>query len=314
MPLDRRVLGNMDIFLGWTGTASCEIAKVLKRAFGNFLGVKVFMSDIDLSLIGGSKSWKDGLDNALFRASYYFFIISPDSTSSEWMAYEAGAIHAISRQEREINTYVLLFGVEANKMPRCLDDYNAVRLDRDIWEGVFMKMCEDIKKLPGSSGILDNKKMDMQEWFRYFWNVIHSDVNSILENLKSEPQSQERDISDRGLDGTSAYPEKLNQLVENLTNFFDITLGMNGKLDQVLTHFLEFKTQITPTLREVGIIEDSNELDIAKIHGTTNQRLTSAIEYLNSVVDRIEKSGLQDQDTLEQLKATVNRFNNIMLS
>ncbi len=89
---------------------------------------------------------------------------------------------------------------------------------------------------------------------------------------------------------------------------------MNGKLDQVLTHFLEFKTQITPTLREVGIIEDSNELDIAKIYGTTNQRLTSAIEYLNSVVDRIEKSGLQDQDTLEQLKAAVNRFNNIMLS
>jgi len=80
----------MNVFLSWSGRASQDVAKTLRKWLPYMLHpVKPFMSTID---IGAGARWSDDLSRELKDAQYGIVCVTPFNIHKPWMNFEAGAL------------------------------------------------------------------------------------------------------------------------------------------------------------------------------------------------------------------------------
>lgn len=120
----------MQVFMGWSGEASHDIAVILKEwLVGLMPNTDVFFSPTDIQK---GKQWRVELCRGLREAQFGILCVTPDSTSSPWMLYEAGFLTCSDTCSA---ICALLFIVGVPDLPDALGDLQHVPYARDeLWQ------------------------------------------------------------------------------------------------------------------------------------------------------------------------------------
>lgn len=80
----------MKVFISWSGTTSCEVAKLLSEWIGNVLqGVKCWYSPDDIEK---GSLWFNEIGDVLSSNNFGIICLTSDNINSPWILFEAGAL------------------------------------------------------------------------------------------------------------------------------------------------------------------------------------------------------------------------------
>ncbi len=172
-------LNNMkkEIFIGWSGDISKQVAEALKYWIPNVLqNSNTWVSFKDIK--AGSR-WFEDISKTLEKYHFGIFCITEDNNNSTWMHYEAGALSKIIDRS---NICPYLIRVRGDiKGP--LRNYQACEANR---EGTYHLMKTINNTL--DNGALGEKQFD--DIFNTFWPKLESILSNLqipkLENEKTE--------------------------------------------------------------------------------------------------------------------------------
>ncbi len=157
----------MKIFLSWSGDLSRRIAEELKQWLPLVIqDVQIFYSP---DILRG-KLWLETLREELEENSFGIFCITPESLSSLWMSYEAGAI--VSRNKKAM-AVPLLFGLSIDNVKHTpYAPFQAVIYCR---QEIF-NLIESINK--SIARPLDSDHL--KKAFQLFWPDLDENISRIL--------------------------------------------------------------------------------------------------------------------------------------
>src|SRR5215831_17568310 len=127
----------MRIFVSWSGTRSQAIATAMRNWLPKLIdGIKLFHSED----IEKGSAWHPALVKALRDCRAGIFCITPESLTSHWMLFEAGALIQHGNQPTLL-TY--LYGI--NELTGPLSHFKTTRFDRKD----SLRFVQRIAKLVG---------------------------------------------------------------------------------------------------------------------------------------------------------------------
>jgi len=291
----------INIFLSWSGTTGKLIATELRLLLRTQLsGVNPFMSDFDIQK---GEQWKKILDQSLMETDYGLFIITPDTSNSVWMGYEAGAIY-MARRKREINILPLLFEGQGDKLPNYLSELHGVEFKKENWKDIFHSIAKSIKE----KSLEDNINYSIDDSFECFWRLFDQYVRSILKDAEEEARNNL--TSDFGSSNVKeTIPPKLMEAIlsmRGLNSSFDKILGIEKKIDDLFEQFGDFQSRLTPALTETGFLRTDVVNQSPSLYPSS--RLSSSVKRFKDVYAYIQKNDLLDENTLQELRSILEEM------
>jgi len=299
----------INIFLSWSGTTGELIATKLRLLLKTQLrGVKPFMSDVDI-LKG--EVWKKILDESLMETGYAMFIITPDAMNSVWMGYEAGSIYTvIKNRENDVLPknviFPLLFKGQGDRPPSYLSDIQGIEFTKEKWQDIFYRIAKSSKEETSDDDFTENSYININDSFECFWQLFDQDVRSILKEAEEE-KARNNLTSDVGSSNVKeTIPSKLMEAIlsmqvsmQGLNSSFDKILGIEKKLDDLSEQFGDFQSRLTPALTETGFLRTDAVNQSPSPYPSS--RLSSSVKRFKDVYAYIQKNGLLDENTLQEL-------------
>lgn len=140
----------MEVFIGWSGSRSLELAKTL----GTWLE-KFFKPGLKAHVLGGSHlgdPWWQRLEGILDSTNEGVFCVTREGASSTWMPYEAGRVYG--KDGRCVIPYCL--GIDPGKIGLPLGLFQATRADEKGTRGLVHSINGQLPK-PESPKSLDRR-------------------------------------------------------------------------------------------------------------------------------------------------------------
>lgn len=290
-----------DIFLSWSGKSAKRIGQELRRLLPVVLhGSAIFMSDKDIEK---GKKWKDELDDQLQKTQFGMFILTPENVvkKSDWMAYEAGSV--ITKKDKNIRVFTLLFEVNPTSMPNYLQDFQFSAFEKEEWKQLLLDMSKSIK---GNTENNDQTLVDdnFETMFDLFWRAFDEQVKSVLKEAHSEHINKSKAGSNQKKEKPpEIINEDIRKTMRELSGFVVKIPSIETKLNDLSNRFMDFQSRLTPPLRESGLLT-------SEPHDLTNFRMhrNSSITRLKNIISNIERDGLLDDASLNELKSAINEL------
>lgn len=116
----------MKVFVSWSGDRSKMIANALKHWLPDvFQGIQVWMSEHD---IHAGARWSNELSGELESSSFGILCLTPESLSSHWLTFEAGAL---SKAIKESRVAPYRFQLRASDVGPPLSQFQGVDADEE---------------------------------------------------------------------------------------------------------------------------------------------------------------------------------------
>lgn len=281
----------VNIFISWSGATGKRIARKLREVVGAFVHVdNIFMAEID---INKGAPWREELKKYLKESNFGFFILTPDQISSEWMAFEAGAVGV---NDGAIHMLPLIFGVAENTIPKYLSEYQFANFTKEDYKILFKELNE--KNDPEyriDSSVLSTR-------FEWLWNSFYPEISEIISEA-----SEEASKLAKGLQQTHPVSGDLQELVKAISSIQELS-GFLTKIPNIESSLIElskksdeFQSRLSQPLRESGILSTSP----VSTPNTSNKSFARhhSKHRLQVIIEQIERDGLLDDTTFEELKS-----------
>ncbi len=250
----------MDIFISWSGQRGGEFAGALRDWLPLIIQcLRPFISTVDISK---GKRWNNELAQSLNDTNFGIIVITPESLTSGWLLFEAGALSKNISQSR---VCTILFDIEETEVQSPLADFQNTKITKSD----IRKLLHDINEL------LDPEKK-LKE------TILNSTFEKMWPDLEARfKQAQDIDISGQAIPKRTDR-EILDEILVNIRNLgFDHFLSRfyGNKFGQKNIH-VEFDPN-TYTI----IFQDDDERIIYEISAaslfSTGEMLDFIFQILN---------------------------------
>lgn len=127
----------MKLFISWSGSRSRHIAQAFRQLLPTVIkGLKPWMSELDIEK--GSE-WNQVLTEELEGTPFGLFCLTPESRSSLWLFFEAGAI---AKRQGTKRVYTYLFDLDYSDVPWPLAQFQPTKATK----ADTLKMLADMNK------------------------------------------------------------------------------------------------------------------------------------------------------------------------
>jgi TIR domain len=162
----------MKVFIGWSGSLSEQVARVLREWIPTVLSsVQPWMSSED---IDKGAQWVAQLSSELSATSFGILCLVPNNLDSPWLNFEAGAL-ARSIDSSRVSPFLL--GVPAADLRGPIGQFQATLYD----ENDLRRLVLTINKACGGKG-LPQERLDQA--FRVCWPWLRTRLDPLLEQAK----------------------------------------------------------------------------------------------------------------------------------
>lgn len=212
----------MKIFVSWSGSASKEVAKLLKKWIPRSLSeAELFVSDVDIK---AGDRWSSVLGRELSERQAAIVCLTPQNADSTWVNFEAGAISKVITESRVIP---FLHRISISSIDGPLTQFQAKNADKlgyfDLLKSIN-ELCSTPKSEP-----------ELNDTFDIFWPKIEDELSAIKTD-KSE--TGVRDISDV-LDNVIFSINDLRDQVAIIEGRVNPVSSPSGRL-QLVSNFFDF--------------------------------------------------------------------------
>lgn len=174
----------MKVLLSWSGPRSKAMASALRDWLPNILqSIDIWMSDSDIDI--GSR-WGPDLDKELEKSQFGILCLTPESMSSTWIHYEAGALSKFVDK-----SYVCpyLLDLQPTDIKGPLVNFQAARANKED----TLKLIQTINHATGDRILPDARVSTI---FERFWPDLEAALASIPSeaNRATEPSRPQKDM------------------------------------------------------------------------------------------------------------------------
>lgn len=285
----------LNVFIGWNGEDGNQIALILENtlyAIINGLDRKnVFVSNY----IQKGEPWIPELKSFLKKTNIAFFIFTPNTKLSEWMAYETGFLdmRASCNENDSVVIYPLLFNANLKEIPEYIQSTQHTSFKKDDYHTLFQQILNNNNDMDSESFNRQLKsKLDL------FWDSFSPKIEEILENFLSKNNKKlENDLENQNYKKLTDISNTINYINGHIAQISSIKEDLN----LLSTNFNSFHSRLSPTLRENGIL-----LTETTIKKNPNKNNSKSKSRLMIIIKEIEDNGLLDERTLDELKSAAD--------
>lgn len=167
----------MKVFVSWSGSLSCNIAKILKKWIPCIIqSVDIFFSPEDIEK---GDNWDKVLSSQLSECKYGIICLTSENNSAPWINFEAGAI----AKSLDSKVTALMVNIKPSDIKGPLARYQATKFEKKD----FFQLIESINKELETP--LDN--LILRNAFEAMWGFIEDEVNSIIGDFSKEGVSSD---------------------------------------------------------------------------------------------------------------------------
>ncbi len=167
----------MKVFVSWSGSLSCSIAKILKKWIPCIIqSVDIFFSPEDIEK---GDNWDKVIYSQLSECKYGIICLTSENNSAPWINFEAGAI----AKSLDSKVTALMVNIKPSDIKGPLSRYQATKFEKED----FFQLIESINKELDSP--LDN--LILKNAFEAMWGFIENEVNSIISDFSKEGVSSD---------------------------------------------------------------------------------------------------------------------------
>jgi TIR domain len=175
----------MHVFISWSGELSRQLAQAIRNWLPATLQyVKPYFTPADIEK--GAK-WDVEISNELAQSPVCIIALTRESLTSQWIAFEAGAI---SRSVEKSRVCTILFDIEATDLQGPLARFQATKFSK----AEILQLMNTINANAGNQALAPSV---LESVFNKWWPDLESEVQRILAAASSAPSVEVR--SDRSL-------------------------------------------------------------------------------------------------------------------
>jgi len=175
----------MNVFLSWSGKASQDVAKALRKWLPFMLHpIKPFMSTID---IGAGDRWSGDLSRELKDAQYGIVCVTPFNIHKPWMNFEAGALAHLP------HLTPFLFRVDRTALQHSpLAEFQLTEFgpDNDRSKSEFCRLIESLNRGLGEGDRVSPEVLAAN--FDHWWSQLKGELDAISETSDGETRTAYR--------------------------------------------------------------------------------------------------------------------------
>jgi hypothetical protein len=182
----------MKVFISWSGTRSNKVAKALRTFLEDVNhSIKPWMSETD---IDAGARWAAELAKQLEETNFGILCLTPESLTSPWLLFEAGALSK-SIQGSRVCPY--LVGMSKRELQGPLAQFQCK-------ETTAEQTCEMLQAVNEAMGKDALPQARLRKYFEQYWPALESEITNAARVAKYLP------------------PDLLRRLVDTLCNRFSI--------------------------------------------------------------------------------------------
>lgn len=221
------ITGNrVPVFLGWSGKASKETAKVLHKYLPSLINaLEPFVSDEDIEK---GSVWRTKIAEELEKSECGILCLTPENIKSLWIHFEAGAL---SKRVVESRACTFLMGLKPSDLEGPLTDFQSTSRNEED----FFKL---VKTLNSACGSLSQSEERLKVSFDALWPKIKDELSSIEQGLQKNKATKAISSKKQEVVSSQIRPELLEELVVRLR-------GQDERLSNIENDIRE-----KPTIRE----------------------------------------------------------------
>lgn len=192
------------VFLGWSGKASNDTAKVLHKYLPSIINaLDPFISDEDIEK---GTVWRAKIAKELEKSECGILCLTPENVNSLWIHFEAGAL---SKRFVESRACTFLMGLTPSEFDGPLTDFQSTSFDKED----FFKLVKTLNSACGNLGQIEER---LKISFDALWPQIEKELTSIEQGMKKSKPT--KSSSSKKQDDTSIpiRHELLEELVVRL--------------------------------------------------------------------------------------------------
>jgi len=175
----------MDVFLSWSGTASKQIAELLRDWLPRVIQrSKPWVSSQDIS---SGQRWFEQISKAATSDSFGIFFLTPENINSQWIHYEAGALSRISSDTRI--TGLLLQELKPSQISGPLAHYQHQSFNKEGVQSLIIDMNQF-----GHDGFVSEEILIRA--FENEWPELEAKYRNIISNIPLSNPAPERSTRD----------------------------------------------------------------------------------------------------------------------
>lgn len=189
----------MKVFISWSGTTSCEVAKLLSEWIGNVLqGVKCWYSPDDIEK---GSLWFNDIGDGLSSNNFGVLCLTAENITAPWILFEAGALYKGLTQSRVCP--ILIAGLTAADVRPPFSHFNLTVMN----EGDMLRLMQTINRHT-ETPIEDER---LVKTFSLWWPQLWASYEKIIADVPAtalNPRKTE-DILEEVLDGVRQIQRSL---------------------------------------------------------------------------------------------------------
>ena len=212
----------MKVFISWSGTRSNQVSKALRVFLEDVnQAIKPWMSDTDID--AGSR-WASELATQLEETNFGIICLTPESLTSPWLLFEAGAL---SKSIRDSRVCPYLIGVSKRELEGPLAQFQC----KETTAEQTFEMLQAINEAMGDDALQQER---LRKYFNQNWPTLEAEIMEATRRTKYLP------------------PDLQRRLIEKLVNSFRLEdLEMLFTFQDLPRHFVNWKQALFHVCREI---------------------------------------------------------------
>ncbi len=161
----------MKVFISWSGTTSCEVAKLLSEWIGNVLqGVKCWYSPDDIEK---GSLWFNDIADGLSENNFGVLCLTAENINAPWILFEAGALYKGLTQSRVCP--ILIAGLTTADIKPPFSHFNLTMMN----EGDMLRLMQTINRHTAIP-IEDERLI---KTFKLWWPQLLESYENVVSNV-----------------------------------------------------------------------------------------------------------------------------------
>lgn len=189
----------MKVFISWSGTTSCEVAKLLSEWIENVLqGVKCWYSPDDIEK---GSLWFNDIGDGLSANNFGVLCLTAENINAPWILFEAGALYKGLTQSRVCP--ILIAGLASADVRPPFSHFNLTTMN----EGDMLRLMQTINRHTETP--IDDGRLI--KTFKLWWPQLLESYENVIANVPAvavNPRKTE-DILEEVLDGVRQIQRSL---------------------------------------------------------------------------------------------------------
>jgi len=189
----------LKVFISWSGTTSCEVAKLLSEWIGNVLqGVKCWFSPDDIEK---GSLWFNDIGDGLSANNFGVLCLTAENINAPWILFEAGALYKGLSQSRVCP--ILIADLTTADVRPPFSHFNLTTMN----EGDMLRLMQTINR--HTANPIEDERLI--KTFKLWWPQLEIDYKKVIANVPAlalNPRKAE-DILEEVLDGVRQIQRSL---------------------------------------------------------------------------------------------------------